>query len=87
MSEAIPPSDEVMDQEERDRERKRLDEELRAKEEAARAELEQAEKEHLAANIADHNERVEAAKKFDWDAWEKETGLTRPDMEEPIENA
>jgi len=45
------------------------------------------EEEHLARNIAEHNERVKAAREFDWDAWEKETGLTRPDMEEPIENA
>jgi len=87
MSESIPPSDEVIDQEEREKERRKLDEEAKAKEETARAELEQAEKEHLTANIADHNERVKAAREFDWDAWEKETGLTRPDMEEPIENA
>jgi hypothetical protein len=87
MSEAIPPSDEVMNEEEREQERRKLDEEAKVNQKTLRAELEQAEADALAANIADHNERVQAAREFDWDAWEKETGLTRPDMEEPIENA
>lgn len=46
--------------------------------EEAMRELQQREEEHLQANIDDHNARVDAANEFDWDAWEKETGLERP---------
>jgi hypothetical protein len=39
-----------------------------------------AEAEHQAANQAEHEERLAAAAAFDWDAWEEETGLTRPEI-------
>lgn len=44
--------------------------------EAARA----PEDEHVAELIEDHNARVDAAHDIDWDAWEAETGLTRPEI-------
>jgi len=58
-------------------EAKRLEAE---KEVAEREEAnEKAEAEALAANQVEDQERAEAARAFDWDAWEKETDLTRPE--------
>jgi hypothetical protein len=37
------------------------------------------EKEHQEANQKDYEERLQAAQEFDWDKWEKQTGLTRPE--------
>lgn len=48
--------------------------------EAEKKAQEKAEAQLLAINQAEYDERVAAAKKFDWDAWEKETGLKRPEI-------
>lgn len=40
----------------------------------------EAEEKHQEAQRAEHNARVDAAEKFDWQAWEDETGLTRPEI-------
>lgn len=70
MDDEIPQSDEVM-QEGQDR-FAAMEEMQRAAEEEAAA--------HIQAMKDDHNQRVDAAEKFDWQAWEDETGLERPNI-------
>jgi hypothetical protein len=48
--------------------------------EERKQEIIQAEKESLERNQKDHEERIAAAQRFDWDSWEAETGLTRPEI-------
>jgi hypothetical protein len=76
---STPESDEVRQH------RELLESEDAASQEEARKAAEdvaRADEEHLARNQAELAERIRAAKEFAWDAWEEETGLTRPAIEE-----
>lgn len=82
--EIIPPSDEVKQEEERQQhaeERKQELEAMEAEVKVAQEAIEKADTEHLERNRAEHDERIAAARAFDWDKWESETGLVRPEIE------
>lgn len=57
---------------------------LRAEAEAIRQkqidEIESADKKRQEQMREEHNQRVDDAHAFDWDAWEEETGLERPEI-------
>ena len=80
----VPPSDEVIDEEQR---RQVREEQLQKEAEEAeqlRQEIEEAiaqeEADHLAQQQQEYEDRIAAAKEFDWDSWEEETGLKRPEI-------